>query len=195
MFKFLNKFDDLSESLLFFVAAIITGGFGDRIIPHTLLEYLDEDRVSQLLCSFFLVIFSIEVFTDKVKSIIDPLKYSLLIFVLYIAISKQSGDRFLITVGLLMINYFVRKQAYILKNNVTDKEDKNRKNKIKNLNKASTFILILTTIVTAHGMYNYFIKQYNEHRKTSKNFLEFLGKFFLEGSNKIYKEQKRVFRK
>ena len=170
MFKFLNKFDDLSESLLFFVAAIITGGFGDRIIPHTLLEYLDEDRVSQLICSFLLVIFSIEVFTDKVKSIVDPLIYSFIIFVLYIAISKQSGDRFLITLGLLMINYFVRKQAYILKNNVTDKEDKNRKSKIKNLNKASTYILILTTIVTAHGMYNYFIKQYNEHEKLQKTF-------------------------
>lgn len=42
MFKFLNKFDDLFESLLFFVAAIITGGFGDRIIPHTLLEFLGK---------------------------------------------------------------------------------------------------------------------------------------------------------
>jgi hypothetical protein len=193
MFKFLDKFDDVSESLLFFVAAIITGGFGDRIIPPTLLEYLDEDRVAQLICSFFLVIFSIEVFTDKVKSIFDPIKYSLLIFLLYIVISKQSVNGFVMTSCLLLINYFIRKQAHILENNVTDKEDKNRKSKIKNLNKLSKYTIMLTIIVTLYGNYNYFMKQYKDHRKSSKTFLEFLAKFILEGSNEIYKGKKKVF--
>lgn len=193
MFKFLDKFDDVSESLLFFVAAIITGGFGDRIIPPTLLEYLDGDRVAQLICSFFLVIFSIEVFTDEVKSIFDPIKYSLIIFLLYIVISKQSVNGFVMTSCLLLINYFIRKQAHILEKNVTDKEDKNRKSKIKNLNKLSKYIIILTIIVTLYGNYNYFMKQYKDHRKSSKTFLEFLAKFILEGSNEIYKGKKKVF--
>lgn len=193
MLNFLNKFDDVSESLLFFVAAIITGGFGDRIIPNTVLDYLDEDRMAQVVCSFFLVIFSIEVFTDKVKSILDPLLYSFIIFFLYIIMSKQSANGFFITTGLLLLNYFIRKQAHILENNVSDKEDKNRKSKIKTLYKSSRGILIITILVSLYGFYNYFMKQYNDHRKNSKDFITFLIKFLFEGSNKIYKGTEKVF--
>lgn len=107
--------------------------------------------------------------------------------------SKQSANGFFITTGLLLLNYFIRKQAHILENNVSDKEDKNRKSKIKTLYKSSRGILIITILVSLYGFYDYFMKQYNDHRKNSKDFITFLIKFLFEGSNKIYKGTEKVF--
>jgi hypothetical protein len=112
---------------------------------------------------------------------------------LYIIISKQSANGFLITIALLLVNYFIRKQAQILENNVSDKEDKNRKSKINSLYKTSKVVLIITILVSTYGFYNYFMKQYNSHRKSSKTLFEFLIKFLFEGSNKIYKGAEKVF--
>ena len=191
--KNLALFPQLENSFLFFMAALITGGFGDRLMPAPVLDLLEGDRVGHLICGFLVIIFTIEIFNDKIKSIFQPLMYSAVIFVLYIIISKQSPKFFLGSIVLLLINFLIYKQYEILRDNVSDKEDPNRKSKMKKLLNIYNLITTLIIGVVICGFSMYFSKQYTSHAHKSKSFLEFLAKFLLEGSSKIYKGTAKVF--
>tara|TARA_B100001093_G_C26842401_1_gene1021165 strand:+ start:2241 stop:2858 length:618 start_codon:yes stop_codon:yes gene_type:complete len=193
----LSKFERVDNALLFFIAAIITGGYGDRLIHHGVLEYLDGDRVAQLICSFFLIIFSIEVFNDKVTSLKESLTYSLIIFIGYLIISKQSPKMFLISVVLLLINYLLWKKIEIIENNKNentgDENSQENNNNIDGLKSIHKFILTITIFSVIIGVILYFTRQYNDHRNQSDSFIMFFLKFLFEGSNTIYQGKAKVF--
>ena len=67
------------------------------------------------------------------------------------------------------------------------------KKKEKELSKIHKILTYITIGVISVGFITYFMKQYNEYGKESSNVGEFLLKFLLEGSNRMYEAKDRVF--
>jgi hypothetical protein len=183
-----DKFPTLSNSVLLFYISLLSG-WGEKLLPPRIIDILETNRLAQIIAAFFLVVFSIEIFNDKVTSIKQSFSYAFAIFVLYILISKQNSQFFLISIILLLLNYFIYKQLVILRDNVSN----DTKIKEKKLHKIHKIITYITIGVISIGFITYFIKQYNEYGKQSSHFIDFLLKFLLEGSNRMYESKDRVF--
>ena len=107
---FLKNFPHIQNSVLIFYISLL-GGWGDKILPYKVTELLENNRLAQLIACFFLILFSIEVFSDKIKFVYDSLIYSSIILIIYIFISKQPPFYFYLTIILLLINFFMYKQT------------------------------------------------------------------------------------
>tara|TARA_X000001036_G_C20358500_1_gene675519 strand:- start:22 stop:591 length:570 start_codon:yes stop_codon:yes gene_type:complete len=185
---FLDKFPNLSNSVLLFYISLLSG-WGDKLLPPRVTDFLEANRLAQIIAAYFLVVFSIEVFNDKVTSIGQSFGYAFAIFGLYILISKQNPKFFLLSIGLLLVNYFIHKELVILRENVTE----DTKKKEKELSKIHKILTYITIGVISVGFITYFMKQYKEYGSESSNVGEFLLKFLLEGSNRMYEAKDRVF--
>jgi len=184
---FLQKFPNISNSVLIFYMSLL-GGWGEKLLPARVIDYLETNRLVQIVAAYFLVVFSIEVFNEKVTSIGQSLGYAAIIFVLYIIVSKQTPLFFLASITLLLINYFVYKELTILRDNVTV-DTVTREKKLAFIHNIITYITLVTISV---GFVQYFIKQYNIYGE-DESLCKFIGKFLLEGSNRVYSTKDQVF--
>ena len=187
--KWKNKFPSISGSLLLFYISLL-GGWGDRLLPPRVVDYLEESRSAQVLMTYILIIFSIELFGSKVTNVLNSFLYAFIILILYIIITKQSNIYFFISIALLFTIYFVNKQKNLIKENIK-KSTKKRENKLELI---ENILIVITCIVVVLGFSKYFLKQYKAHRSKSSNIFMFLLKFFLEGSNRVYGKSSRVFK-
>ena len=89
----------------------------------------------------------------------------------------------------MLVNYFIHKELVILRENVTE----DTKKKEKELSKIHKILTYITIGVISVGFITYFMKQYKEYGSESSNVSEFLFKFLLEGSNRMYEAKDRVF--
>ena len=87
------------------------------------MNMLEEYRLAQLFATFFLIMFTIEVFNDKVLRVTESFAYSLMILLIYIIISKQEPIFFFISIILLLVIYLINKQKDMLHNDIKQ-EDK-----------------------------------------------------------------------
>jgi len=183
-----NKFPGISNSILLFYIGLL-GGWGDRLLPPRVMDFLEESRKSQLVLVYILILFSIEIFGDKVTNIGNSFLYAFIILFFFLIISKQSIPFFFVSIILLLITYFVNKQKNLIKDNI-HKSTKRTESKLE----FAENILILSTIATVGiGFTLYLIKQYKAYGSKSSNIFIFLSKFLLEGSNRIYNSSSNVF--
>jgi hypothetical protein len=187
MKTFLEKFPQISNSVLIFYISLLSG-WGDKLLPPRIIDYLETNRLAQIIAAYFLVVFSLEIFNDQVTSIGQSLAYALTIFVFYIVISKQTPSFFIGSIVLLLVNYFVYKELTILKENVS-KDTKQKENNLNNLHQILNYITMISISI---GFITYFVKQYQEYGE-NESLLTFVGKFLLEGSNRMYQKGDRVF--
>ena len=197
--KFLERFPLVQNAVIIFYMTLLTG-WGDKLLPYKVMNILEEYRLAQLFATFFLIMFTIEVFNDKVLRVTESFSYSLMILLIYIIISKQEPIFFFISIILLLVIYLINKQKDMLDNDIKQEEkdtDTNKKNQInqtiKTLDTANNVLRYVTIAVIAYGCITYFIKQYKDHGAESHNIFTFFMKFLLEGSNQVYGKKARIF--
>jgi len=179
---------NINTSLFLVYLAFITA-WGDSLLPVDIINYLNSHRLGQLIIGLFIVLFSLEIFSNDEMNIVETIIYTVGIFIIYIISSKQNATFFILTIILLTINYFIDKSLRLKEEN---------KNEILNIRKdileyLYKIINILIVIVVFVGVLIYFKKQYKDHRKESGNLVMFILKFFLEGSQEHYHQPNRVF--
>lgn len=179
---------DVNTSLFLVYLAFITA-WGDKLLPADVVTYLDNHRLGQLVTGIFIILFSLEIFTNDDMNTIETIVYTFLIFIAYIITSKQSPTFFIITLGLLTINYFIDKSIRL--NNKGEKEFISIRMDI--LEKIYKIVNISIVLMVLLGGSFYIHKQYIDHRSESSNIVMFLFKYFLEGSQRHYGNAKRVF--
>ena len=185
--KFLERFPLVQNAVIIFYMTLLTG-WGDKLLPYKVMNILEEYRLAQLFATFFLIMFTIEVFNDKVLRVTESFSYSLMILLIYIIISKQEPIFFFISIILLLVIYLINKQKDMLDNDIkeekdTDTDKKNQINQktIKTLDTTNKVLSYITIAVTAYGCITYFIKQYKDHGDESHNIFTFFMKFLFSG--------------
>lgn len=171
--------------LLFTLILAMFSGWSPQLLPGHMIKHFDNNRVSQLLVLFALIFFTLNLLEndDESTPILNKLKTAIILFFGYIIITKQSSESFILTVVLFGILTIIS-QIIKSKKNIVDEENKDSKESenIKMLERLNNLVLLVTLTVVFVGFSKYFMKQYNDHRKTSSNFAKFLVKFLFEGS-------------
>jgi len=168
-------FPKVPNALVLFIIILITG-YSDRLLPPRVIDFLDTNRIAQVVVTYLLILFS----DDKMDDISRAFKRSFVIFIVYIIVSKQSIEFFCATVLLLLIIYFINKQKDIYKK-------KGQEKSAKQLDVTEKILYSIVTLVVIIGFSSYFMKQYSAHGSKSSNILMFMIKFLLVGRETDYK--------
>jgi len=174
-----NKFPEISNSLAIFSMSLLTS-YGDRLLPPRVIDFLNTNRAAQLLMTYMLILFSIDIY-GNVNNIFSSFLYAFVILTIFIVICKQSNIFFFTTIILLLITYFVNKQKKIYeKNNPVWKET------ISKIDYIEKKLIFITSSIVTLGFLIYFIKQYKNHRHKSSNIFMFILRLLYEGSERHY---------
>tara|TARA_B100001094_G_C18147249_1_gene781503 strand:- start:43 stop:645 length:603 start_codon:yes stop_codon:yes gene_type:complete len=185
----LNILEDANKKfiLLFTLILAMFSGWSPQLLPGHMIKHFDNNRVSQLLVLFALIFFTLNLLEndDESTPILNKLKTAIILFFGYIIITKQSSESFILTVVLFGILTIIS-QIIKSKKNIVDEENNDSKesenNSMKMLERLNNLVILVTLTVVFVGFSKYFMKQYNDHRKTSSSFAKFLLKFLFEGS-------------
>tara|TARA_B110000483_G_scaffold146558_1_gene174877 strand:- start:74 stop:655 length:582 start_codon:yes stop_codon:yes gene_type:complete len=181
--RILDFANNSSYAVFMFILALFSA-WSWQLLPSKVIDLFETDRRAQLVVLFLLVLFTVDLFKPEVAFHMNLIN-ALAIFVLYLVISKQSLNFFLITVAMLVVNTVLTNYVQHYDNLVTDgsasENDKKVLGKLKMALKAS---LLATGAVIVFGSLTYFKTQYSEHRGKSSSLLQFLGRFVFAGSEK-----------
>ena len=95
-----KRFPSISDSLIIFCMGLLTG-YGDRLLPPKVMDFLDSNRVAQLIMTYMLILFSVDIFGDSVSNVGNGFIYAAIIFIAFTIICKQSNYFFFATIILL----------------------------------------------------------------------------------------------
>ena len=182
--KLLNNdnFPKINAGLFLFYLAIL-GNYTGELLPNGLVTFIEKNRFVQLVISFFLLLFTVNLYTSNL-GFVEIFKYSLTLWVWYILTSKQYLSTSLIIISLLLLSFV----AYNLSEN-TDNE-KNMKSKqekkalIEKYKKFQNICFIGIIVVSIIGGGKYYLDHYRQYRKSNKNYIEFLINYLFKGRGK-----------
>ena len=185
--KDFNYFDNYTNSLFLFFL-VLFGSWSGNLLPYSFIKHLDNSRLAQFFLTYVIIIFTLDIFSFPDESILTIMYNATIILLIYILVSKQSFYFFTASIILVILRFIFYKRLTQYKKLVNDKSSKQQ---LVKLNKQidmyeiiDNIIIILLLLVSSCGIILYFIKQYKEHRKKSKNIVHFIIKFLLEGSVK-----------
>ena len=160
---------------IFLIMLTIIGGVTESTFSCQTLKFLHTNILAKQVVIFCLIYFTIDFTDNKNSHPIDTLKNTIVIWIAYIIMSKQT-IHFTITIFLLLVS------LYIIHNYIDYVEDKKNHSENKELhdklNQYSIYIKYTLVAVSLIGFVLYFIKERKEHKKNYS-----LLKFFF-GSNK-----------
>lgn len=175
--------------LLFTLILAMFSGWSPQLLPGHMIKHFDKNRLSQLIVLFGLIFFTLNLLEndDETTPVLHKFKNALILFLGYLIITKQSSQSFILTIVLFCILNIISQIIKSKKNNnIIDEESNNtsesQKNNIEILERLNNLVVFVTLTVIIIGFSQYFIKQYNDHRKASANIFIFLFKFLFEGT-------------
>ncbi len=185
-----NNINSTFYTLFGFILALFSA-WSWQLLPHHLIEIFDTSRRAQLIVLFMLIMFTINLFSPEIP-FLDIVMKSVLLFFIYLTITKQSVKSFIIMMVCLTINAiisnYIQHYKILLKQTENTEEHDQYQDKIDLLQKTLNGSLVITICVIIYGVSRYFSKQYKDHYKPSQNLMEFILKFLLEGG----KAQRKV---
>ena len=184
----MNKILDSTNNILYILFGFILALFSAwswQLLPNSIIEVFDSNRKAQLIVLFLLVMFTINLFNPETPFATTVCK-SIVVFFLYLAISKQSLKSFVIMMVCLVVNAVISNyiESYKLKLQKAKypREKSDIKNKITQLTKVLNVSLIVTIVVIVQGVGKYLVKQYKDHYTKNDSLVKFILKFLFEGS-------------
>ena len=166
----------LNSSLFIFFLVLMSNFTMDRVLPNSLIKFLNKNRISKLIISYLFLLFCTNLYIDN-----QPF-YKLVLFVtfswfLFLIISKM----YLIILLLLLISYICYNISDNLQyyKNLDIKKEEKIKYYLKKIQKCIFYVVIIITVI---GGSVYFKDKYKLYRKKSKSLLSFIIKFYLIGS-------------
>ena len=171
------NFPSINAGLFLFYLAILGNYTGDLISP-SLSKLINNNRLAQHAIAFFILLFTINLYSDL--HVHNVLLCTILLWIWFLFTSKQQLIPSIAIIGLLVISYAFYLLTKKLETNIKISEydklvKKKRYVRIQNI----CFILII--IVSSIGGYLYFIEHYKQYRGQSKTFMAFLFKYLLRG--------------
>ncbi len=184
-FSLLNNttFSKVNAGIFLFYLALLGNYTGD-LIPPDLSKFINNHRLVQHCISFFILLFTINLYTDNIH-FTKIFGYTFILWVWYLLTSKQHLLTSLIIIALLLLSYISFNLSKDL--DITSEEELPAPEKIdlkEKYNKFQNLCFITIFIVSIIGGTSYFIEHYKEYGKDSKTFIEFLIKYLFLGKGK-----------
>ena len=171
---------------LFVLTLVLLSAWSSQLLPHQLINIFETNRGAQLIVLFMLIMFTIDLFNPEI-GFHKIISRSILMFLLYLIITKQSLYYFIATIVCLIINAIISnhiEHCQILLNKAkTDKERVHLQYRLDMFQKALNGALVITICIIVYGFSNYLVKQYKDHFTKDTNIGIFLLNFLFEGSN------------
>lgn len=168
----------INAGLFLFYLALL-GNYTGNLIPPDLAKFINKHRIMQLLISFFILLFTINLYTPNLK-FLDILKYSAILWFWYLITSKQHLVASILTILLLITSFIM----FNLSKNLEEDKTKSKAEKdklIKLYNRLQNICFIVIIMVALIGGSLYFVEHYKQYGKTDKNFFDFLIKYLFMG--------------
>ena len=169
---------------LFLFFLVLTSNFTmDRVLPNSLIRFLEKSRAAEHIIAFFILLFTVNVYATKNKPFYVVLGYVILLWLWFIVTTKMHLLPVCIILFLLLISFICHSvKDTIQHKNITPE----REERIKYfLNKIQNIIFYSVIVITVIGGSIYFREKYNKYGGESDNLISFIFKFyFLATGNK-----------
>ena len=177
-----NNIPKINAGLFLFYVAIL-GNYTGNILPNSLMRVLNKNRVYQYIISFFLLLFTVNLYNEDLpfKQVVG---YCFLLWVWYILTIKQYLIPSVSIILLLLISYISFNLSEDLDKKFSKLDKNNKIERQKLLNKIQTTCFYLIIIISIIGGIMYFIDKYGKYRKDSKSLSSFIFKYFFRGTGK-----------
>jgi len=161
---------DIIRGIFLLILTILASTVENTFSCQT-LQFIYKNTLVRQFLLLFLIYFIIDFSTEKSLHPLYNLKYSLILYILYIIISKQN-------IYFSSIIFILLCTMYILNDLIDYYESLDDKKDIEQLYKAINYLYYFTISIIVLGFIIYFSKEYKEHKKTFRVFK------FLFGTNK-----------
>lgn len=190
-----NNINKTLYTLFGFILALFSA-WSWQLLPHSIIEVFDSSRKAQLIVLFLLVMFTINLFNPETP-FVTIIYRSGIVYLLYLAITKQSLDSFVLMMGCLIINAIISNYIEYYNIQLEKTESPTKKvlieNKKKMLSNTLNVSLVITVAVIIHGISAYLMKQYKDHYNKKDSLIMFLLRFLFEGSKVQRKSTGTIF--
>ena len=170
---------------LFGLIIVLFGSWSYQLLPYKLIHIFDTSRRAQLSLLFMVIMFALNFFNPE-DTIIRIFLNTIILFFLYLTVTKQSINSFIFMISCLivlaMLTNSIKHYKLTLKDEKNIYEKNNIENSIKHLDIIRNIFNIITIISICLGVSKYFIREYGKHYKKGTNLIIFILRFLFEGS-------------
>lgn len=175
------KIQNLNAGLFLFFLVLTSNFTMDRILPNSLIRYLENSRLSQHIIAFLILLFTINLYATENEPFYIILGYVILLWLWFLITTKMHLLPVVSILLLLLISYI----CYNVSLNLQYKEglDKKRQDRIKfYLDKIQTTVFYLIIFITLIGGSIYFAEKYKKYKNNSSSLISFIFKFYFLGT-------------
>jgi hypothetical protein len=176
-----DQISNLNAGLFLFFLVLVSNFTMDRILPNSLIRYLEKSRAGKHIIAFLILLFTINLYSTDNKPFYIVIGYVILLWLWFLITTKMHLLPIFLVLILLLVSYICYNVSKKLEFN--KKLQKERQDRIKYyLNKIQIAIFYLVLIITLIGGTIYFIEKYKIYRTDSTNLLSFIFKFYFLGT-------------
>ena len=146
---------------IFLFMAIILGNFLDTTVGHKIETFLNSSLISKFIIIFIIIFFTVHFSSKDVIHPFEHLKHSVIIFILYIMMTRNYLYISILSFSLIIVNFIIN--TYI-----TYYENKKNNEKIKEFINYSFY---MTRIIISIICISFFIR-FLKSKQNLKNFLK-----------------------
>jgi hypothetical protein len=174
---FENKLLDTKIFLIFIFILIVSANFLAEIFPCRLQYLLKNNMLVKHLFGFFTILFFVRLSNSDDKNLLNIIKHSFLLYLIFILISKSNIYFFYFILLCLGITYIINLQkeddTEKFKNNEINQQEYDKK--IKTYDIITYVIYILIFIATIIGIFIYMGEKKIEYKKKFNYLTFFIG--------------------
>ena len=175
------QLQNINAGLFLFFLVFVSNFTMDRILPNSLIRFLEGSRLGEHLIAFLILLFTVNLYATENKPFYIILGYVILLWLWFLITTKMHLMPILSILFLLLISYICYNVSRNLQYN--EKIDKARQDRIKYyLDKIQTVIFYLVIIITVIGGSIYFSEKYKLYRSDSSSLISFIFKFYFLGT-------------
>ncbi len=146
---------------IFLLVLTILGTTVENTYSCQTLQFIYRNTIARQFLLICMIFFIIDFSTEKDLYPLHSLKYTIILYLLYVAISKQN-IYFGSCIFLLLCTMYILNDLIDYYESLDDEKD------IEHLYIALNYLFYITLSVIGMGFIVYFMKEYKEHRKTFK---------------------------
>lgn len=176
----MNTIPKINAGLFLFYIAIL-GNYTGNILPNSLMRVLTKNRFYQYIISFFLLLFTVNLYNEDLP-FLQVTGYCLLLWFWYILTIKQYLIPSISIILLLLISFIAFNFSEDLNKKFSKLDPENKLKRQYFLKKIQTICFYLIISISTIGGIIYFLDKYNKYGKDSKSLSSFLFKYFVSGT-------------
>ena len=171
------ELSNLNAGLFLFFLVLVSNFTMDRVLPNSLIRYLENSRAGEHIIAFLILLFTVNLYATDKQPFYAILGYVILLWLWFIISTKMHLLPIGVVLFLLLISFICYNVSEHLEYN--KRIHKERQDRIKYyLQKVQSVIFYLVMLTTLIGGSKYFVEKYKIYRTDSTNIISFIFRFY-----------------